>query len=71
MSVTAGVIMFLMSAIVAIPGAIAAGAFAREPGVPTLGRLMLGALAVILVALPFALAVGAGQLVAWIMSLVD
>ena len=70
MSVTAGVIMFLMSAIVAIPCAIAAGAFAREPGVPTLGRVMLGALAVILVALPFALAVGAGQLVAWIMSLV-
>ena len=70
MSVTAGVIMFLMSAIAAIPCAIAAGAFAREPGVPTLGRVMLGALAVILVALPFALAVGAGQLVAWIMSLV-
>ena len=70
MSVTAGFIMFLMSAIVAIPCAIAAGAFAREPGVPTLGRVMLGALAVILVALPFALAVGAGQLVAWIMSLV-
>ena len=70
MSVTAGVIMFLMSAIVAIPCAIAAGAFAREPGVPALGRVMLGALAVILVALPFALAVGAGQLVAWVMSLV-
>lgn len=49
---------------------VTAGAFAREPGVPTLGRVMLGALAVILVALPFALAVGAGQLVAWIMSLV-
>lgn len=54
----------------AIPGAIAASLFVREREVPTFGRVLAGALAVILVALPFALAVGAGQLVAWIMSLV-
>lgn len=69
MSVTAGVIVFLMSALFAIPGAIAAALFVREREVPTFGRVLAGVLMVILVALPFALAVGAGQLVAWIMSL--
>lgn len=70
MSVTASVIVFLLSAIFAIPGAIAAALFVREREVPTFGRVLAGVLMVILVALPFALAVGAGQLVAWIMSLV-
>lgn len=70
MPVTASVIVFLVSALFAIPGAIAAALFAREREVPTFGRVLAGVLMVILVALPFALAVGAGQLVAWIMSLV-
>lgn len=70
MSITAGVIVFLVSALFAIPGAIAAALFVREREVPTFGRVLAGVLMVILVALPFALAVGAGQLVAWIMSLV-
>lgn len=69
MSVTAGVIMFLMSAIVAIR-ALSLPVLSLASLAFPFGRLMLGALAVILVALPFALAVGAGQLVAWIMSLV-
>lgn len=70
MSITAGVIVFLVSALFAIPGAITAALFVREREVPTFGRALAGVLMVILVALPFALAVGAGQLVAWIMSLV-
>lgn len=70
MPVTASVIVFLVSALFAIPGAIAAALFVREREVPTFGRVLAGVLMVILVALPFALAVGAGQLVAWIMSLV-
>lgn len=71
MPVTAGVVVFLVSALFAIPGAITAALFVREREVPTFGRVLAGVLMVILVALPFALAVGAGQLVAWIMSLVD
>ena len=70
MPVTASVIVFLVSALFAIPGAIAAALFVREREVHTFGRVLAGVLMVILVALPFALAVGAGQLVAWIMSLV-
>lgn len=42
MSVTAGVIMFLMSAIVAIPCAIAAALFVREREVPAFGRVLAG-----------------------------
>lgn len=71
MPVTAGVVVFLVSSLFAIPGAIAAALFVREREVPTFGRVLAGVLMVILVALPFALAVGAGQRVAWIMSLVD
>ena len=71
MPVTAGVVVFLVSALFAIPGAIGAALFVREREVPTFGRVLAGVLMVILVALPFALAVCAGQLVAWIMSLVD
>lgn len=70
MSVTASVIVFFLSAIFAIPGAIAAALFVREREVPAFGRVLAGALMVIFIALPFALAVGAGQLVAWVMSLV-
>lgn len=69
MSVTASVIVFLLSALFAIPGAIAAALFVREREVPAFGRVLAGALMVIFIALPFALAVGAGQLVAWVMSL--
>ena len=71
MPVTAGGVVFLVSSLFAIPGAIAAALFVREREVPTFGRVLAGVLMVILVALPFALAVGAGQLVAWIMSLGD
>lgn len=71
MSITAGVVVFLVSSLFAIPGAIAAALFVREREIPTFGRVLAGALMVILVVLPFALAVGAGQLVAWIMSLVN
>lgn len=70
MSVTASVIVFLVSALFAIPGAIAAALFVREREVPVFGRVLAGVMMAILVALPFALAVGAGQLVAWIVSLV-
>lgn len=70
MSVTASVIVFLLSALFAIPGAIAAALFVREREVSAFGRVLAGALMVIFIALPFALAVGAGQLVAWVMSLV-
>lgn len=70
MSVTASVIVFLVSAIFAIPGAIAAALFVREREVPAFGRVLAGVLMVIFIALPFALAVGAGQLVAWVISLV-
>ena len=42
MSVTASVIVFLLSAIFAIPGAIAAALFVREREVPAFGRVLAG-----------------------------
>lgn len=42
MSVTAGVIVFLVSALFAIPGAIAAALFVLEREVPAFGRVLAG-----------------------------
>lgn len=42
MSVTASVIVFLLSALFAIPGAIAAALFVREREVPAFGRVLAG-----------------------------
>lgn len=39
MPVTAGVVVFLVSSLFAIPGAIAAALFVREREVPTFGRV--------------------------------
>ena len=42
MPVTAGVVVFLVSSLFAIPGAIAAALFVREREVPTFGRVLAG-----------------------------